>query len=157
MFKQILATSEFWVAVFKLIGSILAAFAVIDPAQWESISQFAIPYILFRLTGKLAKAIVKPVDPADVANVARGGAAALVLGLGLMLAVPAHAAPSKLVMPKFAVSGGWSVDARRLDSSYGFWMAKATWQPYRHVFIGPRWRHEAGRAGRIEAEASFVF
>lgn len=100
--------------------------------------------------------VVKDQAVATAKATLRAGAAALILGLGLMFAQPARAA-SKLVIPTLAMGGGWSVDARQLDDSRGFWNVKATWQPRRHLFVGPRYVHHAGQAGRIETEASFVF
>lgn len=51
-------SSEFWVGVLTLIGTGVTASGIIKPEDWNNFLYPALVYIVGRLTGKVAKALI---------------------------------------------------------------------------------------------------
>jgi hypothetical protein len=60
MLANILRQSSFWVAVVTAIGGVLVQFIPTWKPVWEQIVLPAIVYILARLMGQAAKAVIPP-------------------------------------------------------------------------------------------------
>jgi hypothetical protein len=59
LLRNILATSEFWMAVGVPIGFVLVSLGTVSQATWDHIWPMMAVYIAGRLTSKAAKAAVK--------------------------------------------------------------------------------------------------